>query len=240
MAERRVPQRAQQQKRARQRNERKAVETGGAIEGDGAPAEQVRCRLDVDIGAVRNRRAPAARNVVKQHLREGQGHHDEIDARQTHDQEADDQCRDRGGKHRQRQRQIQAARAVLRREPIQRVGANPVEGGVAEADQSGKADKQIKAEGKDRHDQDLCHQLQREGAGDGREQRQHQQSDTQQQDLGSVHPVRPHRTGRTALPVATSTPPPSAHRSSCPQTAAGKLGRTCRRDRPATPQERRP
>ncbi len=90
-----------------------------------------------------------------EHLREGEGDHDEIDSRRAHDQEADGESGEGGGGHGCRQSEPKTGGFILWRDQRDGVGGHAEVSGMAEADESGMADEQIEAQSEDRHDHDL-------------------------------------------------------------------------------------
>ena len=95
-------------------------------------------------------------------LREGERQHREVDARQPHDEEAEqrgeDPTHDRGGDQRRFHRH-----AALRHQQPRRIGTQPEIGGVAEADDAAIADQEVQREGGQREDQHLGRDLHRIG-----------------------------------------------------------------------------
>ncbi len=175
--ERRAQHAQQQQVHQHQRNQDEVIELVAFVQVERHPPAQPRLRPEIEIDAVR---AAAERGVVEQvegHLREGKGHHDEIDALGAQHQHADQQRRQRRGQHRRRQHQPQVGRIVLWRDQRHRVGGDAEEGGMAEADQAGEADQQVEAHREDAEHQDLGHQLDVELRADQRVGRQRGQRD---------------------------------------------------------------
>src|SRR4029077_5838516 len=111
-------------------------------------------------------RAAAQFSVVKNrinHLREGEGHHDEIDTRAAHYEKANDQGGSRGGEDSEGQGEPEAGGLIFRRDQCERVGGEPEVSGVPKAHQTRVANEEIEAQGEDCHNHDLRSQLNVEG-----------------------------------------------------------------------------
>ena len=98
-----------------------------------------------------------------EHLREGEGYHDEIDTRSAHYKKADDERGSRGNNHGGRQGEPEASGLVLRRDQREHVGGEPEVSGVAQADETRVADKEIETQGEDCHNHNLRSKLNVEG-----------------------------------------------------------------------------
>ena len=116
-----------------------------------------------DVNAVR---AAAQFGVVEnriEHLREGEGYHDEIDTRGAHYEKANDQGGERGSDDGERQGEPEAGGLVFRRDQREHVGGEPEVSCVAQADETRVSDEEIEAQGEDCHNHNLRSQLNVEG-----------------------------------------------------------------------------
>src|SRR6266581_993966 len=84
-------------------------------------------------------------------LREGQREHREVDAREAHAEEAEDE-REGAGQHAGRGKGEEKRHAGLLHEDAGGVGADAEVGGVAEGDEAGVADQEIEADREEAHD----------------------------------------------------------------------------------------
>ena len=158
-AERRAQHDAQKREHRDQQHEHAVVDVRRVGEIERREAADRRDRLEIHADPVR---AAAEFRVVEEeieHLREREGHHDEVDALHAHDEHADRERRDSGREHRRRQREPEVGRLVLRRHQAERVRADAEERRVAERDEPGVSDEKVERKREDREDHHLGDEL---------------------------------------------------------------------------------
>ncbi len=113
-----------------QKQERKVIELRGAFQVERLESRELQLGTHGDVDAVR---AAGDFGVMKEginHLREGESHHDEIDAACAHDQIADQQRDQRGGGDRGGQGEPQIGCFIFGRDQRKHVSRHAEIGGV--------------------------------------------------------------------------------------------------------------
>ena len=145
---------------------------------------------------------PLERDGVED-LRRGERQHGEVDARQPHDEEAEQRRPERGGDRRERQRELHR-RAEMAQRQRGAIGAEPEIGGMAEAHEAAGADQEMQREGEQAEDQDLGRDLQGIGVAEQRQQRSGRQASR------ARSPSRPRPSCRSRPPIAATWAPAGA------------------------------
>src|SRR5438445_269816 len=99
---------------------------------------------------------------IEEHLREGQGHHDEVHAGRAQAEPADDERAAGREGHAEGKRHDRVHQVESVAEPCEQVRGKAEERRVREADEAGESDQQIQAHGEDRADHRFSQELQPE------------------------------------------------------------------------------
>jgi len=165
-AEGRAQEALQQEVRQHQRGEDEEIGGGPIGEVEQRLAEEREQRLLREVESVGAAEPGRLAEEIEEHLREGERHHDEVDAGRAQAQPADAERGEGGAEQRERQREERVDQLEAIGQPDQRIGREAEEGRVRQAHQPGVADQQIEADGEDAGDHRLAEELHPEAIAD--------------------------------------------------------------------------
>src|SRR5437899_2822228 len=174
------------------------------------------------VGAAQRRRIV---EQIEEHLREGQGHHDEVHAGRAQAEPADDERAAGREGHAEGKRHDRVHQVESVAEPCEQVRGKAEERRVREADEAGESDQQIQAHGEDRADHRFSQELQPEAiAAEGHRAQGRRRGEQDQPPLhrpSNAGPSRPRgRQSSTAAITAYTMALAKPGRSTLPKVSA--------------------